>query len=75
MAAPAFSIVRRGEQPFDDSFVSAGLAISNEIFDFLDCRRQADQIETEPAYQGRAICLRRGFEIFPFEPRQDKIIN
>ena len=38
-------------------------------------RRQAEQVETEPADERHAVGFRRGLEPLLFQPREDKRVN
>ena len=46
---PAFAEVRRGEQVFDKVFIDVRRSPCNKRPDFLPCRRQADEVEVQPA--------------------------
>ena len=56
---PALAVVRRREQPVDQLLVGVGVAVRDERVDLLRRRRQADQVEVQPADQRAAIRLRR----------------
>ena len=67
MPAPALAVVRRGEQPLDGPFKSA--------IKLVERRRQAREIEREPAKERCGIGLRRGCKSLSFESREDKAID
>ena len=46
---PALAEVRRGQQPFDKIFVGVRRSTCNKRPNFLRCRRQADEVEVQPA--------------------------
>ena len=57
--APALAVVRRGEQPVDQPLVGVGPGVGEEGLDLGGRRRQAEQVEAEPADQRRAVGLGR----------------
>ena len=71
MPRPAFTIVRRCEQPVDQFRPR----LSRQFFQVLHCWRQAVQIEEHAPHQGARICLRRRFQSFFGEFGFDKRIN
>ena len=72
---PAFAVVGRRQQPIDESLVSVGPAVGEEIGDFLRRRRQADEIEADPANQGRAIGLGRRRQLVLPQPGEDEAVD
>src|SRR5689334_17964664 len=73
MAAPTLAIVRRGEKPLDNALVSVGPRVSDEVLNFLDARRQADEIEAQPSNQRDSIRLGRWLQVLLLQMREDEI--
>ena len=55
VAAPAFTIARRGEQLLDDFFKGIGRSVRFEGFDFVERGRQTGEIEIGAANQGSFV--------------------
>ena len=51
MTSPAFTVARRGEEFFDEFFVSQRIAVLQEYLDFSRRRREAKQVEVHAANQ------------------------
>ena len=62
---PPLAVVGAGEQPVDEPFVGVGGGVGQEGVDLLGRRREADQVEGEPADQGPAVGLGGRFELRP----------
>ena len=67
--------MRRGEQAVDQLLVGQRVRVGDEGVDLLRRRRQADQVEREPADQGAAVGLRRRRQAFRLEPGQDERVD
>ena len=70
---PLLTVVRRTQQAIDYILIRFGMVVTDELFDFRRRRRQADQIEAEPANQRRSMGLGRrcdalGIQFGPNEP-------
>ena len=55
VTAPAFAVARRGQQTVHQLLVGVGVEVADERLDFFRRRRQADQVERNPADQGAAV--------------------
>ncbi len=53
---PAFAEVRRGEQSLDELRVGVGRGVVDVCLDLRRCRRQADEVEVQPADKCAAGC-------------------
>jgi hypothetical protein len=67
--------MRRGQQSFDDFFISVRRLIREKRINLGERWRQACQIETDATKQRCFVCFGRRGEGFLFEPREDKGIN
>ena len=56
---PALAVMGRGEQAVDQPLVGVGVRVGDERLDLLGRRRQAEQVEGEPADQRAAVGLGR----------------
>ena len=56
---PPLAERRRRQQPIDDAFAGPGRRVGHERFDLLGRRRQAGQVERDPAQPGVAIGIPR----------------
>ena len=72
---PALAIMRTGEQAIDQPFIGVGRSIARGTGDLLGSRRQADQVEREPADQGAAVGLGRRLEILFLELGEDEGVD
>ena len=79
MAAPAYAVVWRLQQPVDQKFVGIGSGILQEVLDFLSGRRQPKEVKAETANQRGAIRFGRWRDVLLIEPGQhkgvDRIVN
>lgn len=64
-----------GQQGGHIAFIGIGPLVGDKGLDFVPVRRQADEVEGEPASQGAAIRLGGGAQAFLLESRQDKVID
>ena len=55
VSAPTLAVTRRSQQAIDDFRIGIGGRIHEECLEFFGCRRQADQVETDPAQQGAFV--------------------
>jgi hypothetical protein len=75
VAGPALAVGRRGQQPLHHLLVSAGRGVALEGPDLGHRRRQAGQVERDPADQGAAVGRRRGRQPLFLQLRQDEVVN
>jgi len=73
--APALAIVRRRQQAVDQPLVGVRPVIGDEAIDFLRRRRQAGQIQADPANERDPVRLRRGLDPVFLQPCQDKTVD
>ena len=55
MAAPAFAIVRGGEEAVDEGFVRGGIGVGDEGSNGFGGGRKTGEIEGDAADEGRAV--------------------
>ncbi len=55
MAAPAFAVVWRGEQPVDEPSFGAGCGVGEKGGQLSRCGRQAEEIEGDPSQESAAV--------------------
>ena len=72
---PAFAIARRGQQPVDEFFIGRRIGIGDEGIHFFGRRRQARQVEREPADERAAVGDRRRRQLFLGELRADEEVD
>ena len=70
VSSPFLAVMRRGEQPVDNTLVSVRPGVGKECFDLRRRRRQPDQVEADPSDQSCAAGFRRRFD--PARPRAGK---
>ena len=75
MPAPTLAVVRRFQQTIDDAFVSVGTMVGQIGVQFVDRRRQADQIQANASQQCRSVRLRRWRDILLLEFGQDESVD
>ena len=74
-ATPALAVVRRRQQPVHKLLVSIRRLVIHERVHLGGHRRQAKQVQREPANQRDAVGLERGRELLLREPGADERIN
>ena len=72
---PAFSIVRRGQQPIDESLVSVRRRVVHEGVDLGNRRRQANEVQRQSADQRLATRFGARDESLGFQSGQNEAIN
>ena len=72
---PALAVMGRGLQAVNQALIRIRGLVLEEALDLLRSRRQADQVEREPAQEGPLIGGRRRCEPGRFQPRQDERVN
>ena len=75
VAAPAFAITRRSQQPVNEPLVGAGATIVDEIIHLFGCRRQAMQIESHAPNERAPVGRGRRLEALGFKGGEDKGID
>ena len=75
VASPALAEMRPGQQPIDQLVVSVGRGIVHKRRDFFRRRRQADQIEIEPADQLPLAGRRIGLHAGRFHPGENEAVE
>ena len=75
VASPLFAVARRCQQPVDQLLPSVRRLIAHKRVDFLRCRRQAVQIEGDPANQRGSVGLGRRFQTGFLQACQDERID
>ena len=73
--APLFAVMRRGEQLVDKFFVRVRGHVPNEDIHLLRRRRQAGEVEVQPAGQGEFVGGFRRSEVFRLQFGQDERVN
>ena len=67
--------MRRVKQAIDLFLIGVRRVVFQERIEFLQRRRQADQVEAQPPQKGRLVGLRSVREAFAFKPRENKHID
>ena len=75
MSPPAFSILRRVQQPVDDLFERAVRLVIDEGFDVADRRRQASEVVVRSADQFLFFGRRSRCQIGGFKLLQDEVVD
>ena len=75
VAAPAFAVVGRGEEPVDDPGEGVGALVGQEVLDLGFRRGQADQVERGAAEKRAPVGWRHRREAAFLEARQDEAIE
>ena len=75
VTAPAFAVMRRGEQTIHDPRERVRRLVRHEGRYFLRCRRQTDQVISRPSDQGSFVRRLRRLHSSRFKLGQDKRIN
>ena len=72
---PAFAVAGRGQQPVDEFLVGRGIGIGDEGIHFFGRRRQARQVEREPADERAAVGDHRRREFVLGELRANEEVD
>ena len=75
VAPPAFAVMRRGQQLLGGLLVSVLRRVIEERIHLLHRRRQAHQVQVQPAQQRDAIRLRRRLQSLGIKFREDEVVD
>ena len=75
MSRPALAVPRRGQQPVHNPLVGDRRVVRQERAHFLRRRRQADEVEVNPAQQGALVRFRRRLESVTAQGGADKGVD
>ena len=73
--APAFAVMRAGQQAIDDVLVPVRRCVPQGGIDLRGRRRQTEQIEAQPAKQGNAVGFPSGDDLLLFQSGEDESVN
>jgi hypothetical protein len=73
--SPAFAVVGRVQQPIDHALVGVRRGVGQEVSDLLWARRQADQVQRQPADQGGPVGFGGGGQPHLFHAGQEEVID
>ena len=73
--APPLAVVRRRQQPLDEFLISIRRLVVHKRIHLGGRRRQAEQVQREPANQRDAVGLGRGRELLEHETRADEGVD
>ncbi len=69
------AVMGRSQQPVDQTLVGSFALVGQKRLDLVDLRRDAEQIQTQPADQGHAVRLGRGANAFPRQSFEDERVD
>ena len=73
--APALPVIRRRQQPVHPSLVGVGTRVAQKLVQFRRCRRQTEQVQTQPPNQRDAVRFRRWRDAVLLQPSENKRVD